>query len=270
MSIADDRLYEAITTLVESLPEGAVAPLVEAIAVASAGAWATMHASTARILPTPHYRERVAAFLTAWQIHAPHIPPQSVALALQAAGHTLVRQRRAQSLELVWTGPSSGQPLRRTAQVLGGLIDASQRELLIVSFAVYDIPEIGQALLAAARRGVHIRLIIESPKESAGKLAYDSLAAFGPEVLAQAEVYHWPLDLRPKDESGRYGSLHAKCAVADHRQVLISSANLTHYALNLNMELGVCITGGLLPAQIHAQFERLILNGILRKASATA
>ena len=48
-------------------------------------------------------------------------------------------------------------------------------------------------------------------------------------------TYRWPLERRPRDDEGRHGSLHAKCAVADRELLLISSANLTHYALSLNM-----------------------------------
>lgn len=61
--------------------------------------------------------------------------------------------------------------------MLQGLIEEAQHQLLIVSFAVYAIPEIGAALLRAAQRGVSIRLVIESPQASASKVAYDGLAA---------------------------------------------------------------------------------------------
>jgi PLD-like domain len=44
-------------------------------------------------------------------------------------------------------------------------------------------------------------------------------------------------------------SLHAKCAVIDSNLLFLSSANLTEFAFNLNMELGVLIKGGSLPAR---------------------
>lgn len=105
--------------------------------------------------------------------------------------------------------------------------------------------------------------MIESPLESEGKLAYDGLVALGPGVAERAHVYRWPLQQRPVDEGGRRGSLHVKCAVADERSLLISSANLTAHALTLNMEMGLLITGGLLPHQVAQHFESLIRAGTL-------
>jgi phosphatidylserine/phosphatidylglycerophosphate/cardiolipin synthase-like enzyme len=256
-------LLNAIAALTEALPEGAIHPLADAIATVPAGAWTMLHSAATRVLAAPQYREHVGAFVGAWQAQAPTVPPAAIALALQTAATTLSRERRAQTIELVWTGPTSSQPLRRTAQVLKSIIDEARRELLIVSFAVYDIAEIGAALLRAAQRDVSIRLVIESSQASAGKVAYDSLAAFGPQVVAHAEVYRWPLEQRPRDDEGRHGSLHAKCAVADRDLLLISSANLTHYALNLNMELGLLIRGGPQPREVDRHFRALIDQGAL-------
>jgi phosphatidylserine/phosphatidylglycerophosphate/cardiolipin synthase-like enzyme len=60
-------------------------------------------------------------------------------------------------------------------------------------------------------------------------------------------------------------ALHAKCAVADARLLFVSSANLTDYALNLNMELGVLIQGGPHPATVVAQFDEFVARGVLRR-----
>ncbi len=214
---------------------------------------------------TPHARGQVARLVAIWQQAAPEATPESVALALEAAGYTAQQILAQQRVEVVWTGPSSNLPLRRTAQALQQIIDEAQQELIIVSFAVYDVPEIGQALVRAANRGVQISLIIESPQESAGKIAYDGLAAFGSQVLARAAVFRWPREARPVDEAGKAGSLHAKCAVADGRVAFVSSANFTHYALNLNMELGVVIRGRGVPRQVNEHWRQLMESGILTR-----
>lgn len=263
MSHPPPALLTAIAVLTEALPEGAIHPLADAIAAVPEGAWPALHGAATRVLAAPQYREQVGAFVAAWQAQAPAVPPAAVALALQAAATTLSRERRAQTIELVWTGPASGQPLRRTAQVLQTVIDEARHELLIVSFAVYDIPEIGAALVRAAQRGVAIRLVIESPQASAGKVAYDGLAAFGPEIAAHAAIYRWPLEQRQRDSEGRHGALHAKCAIADGATMLISSANLTRYALDLNMELGLLVRGGPLPLAVDRHMRALIDQGFL-------
>jgi phosphatidylserine/phosphatidylglycerophosphate/cardiolipin synthase-like enzyme len=73
----------------------------------------------------------------------------------------------------------------------------------------------------------------------------------------------WPIEQRPKDRDGKHGSLHAKCAVADRKWVFISSANLTHYALMLNLEMGTLIHNRMLADEILSQFHTLIESGLL-------
>ena len=67
-------------------------------------------------------------------------------------------------MELVWTGPDVGVvPLRRTEQALLQVIDSATRRATVVSYAVYHIPRICEALVRAADRGVSINVIIETP-----------------------------------------------------------------------------------------------------------
>ena len=45
--------------------------------------------------------------------------------------------------------------------------------------------------------------------------------------------------------------------------LFISSANLTNYAMRLNMEMGVVVHSGPLPGQVHEHFLGLIRSGVL-------
>jgi phosphatidylserine/phosphatidylglycerophosphate/cardiolipin synthase-like enzyme len=114
---------------------------------------------------------------------------------------------------------------------------------------------------------VAVRLALEDPDVSQGKVAFHALEAFGPDVAARSRVYVWPLDRRPKDALGHHGSLHAKCAVADGQVMLISSANLTEHAFRLNMELGILIHGGSLPGRVERYFGSLIDRKVLLPVS---
>lgn len=84
----------------------------------------------------------------------------------------------------------------------------------------------------------------------------------GPSVAKQCGVYLWPLPNRATDNNGKAGILQVKCAVADATWLFLSSANLTEYAFSLNMELGLLISGGNLPAQVEAHFDRMIQTGV--------
>lgn len=112
-----------------------------------------------------------------------------------------------------------------------------------------------------ARCPLHI--CVEAPEPSGERIAYDTIAALGSPLTDWAGVYIWPQKKRPLDENGRHGSLHAKCVVADGQMLFLSSANLTEYAMALNMELGVLIRGGPLSGRAAGYFQQLMVNGIL-------
>ncbi len=121
------------------------------------------------------------------------------------------------------------------------------------------------ALENAAKKGIEITVIIESPESSEGKIAFDTIAALGPSLRSMAKVFVWPYTKRETTSDGKYGSLHAKIAINDN-QLYISSANLTEYAMSLNMEMGILLTGGELPEQTQCHFDDLIANGVLVQA----
>ena len=123
---------------------------------------------------------------------APGVSPANLAWAPRAASEADERRRREQTVELVWTGPSSeGTVLRRTDQALLGLIRSARRTLHMATFAAYKIPVLNEAMLAAARRGVEISLIFESP-DATGKTGFAAIGAVGEELQALSTVYVWP------------------------------------------------------------------------------
>ncbi len=205
-----------------------------------------------------------------WQIEtseldgAVAVAPLPKGFALSTAVHCQSQMRRDLSVELVWTGPNPESfPLRRTDQTLLQLIREAQHDLLIVSFAIYNISEIVGALIAALDRGVNIRIVAETLEASDGKISFGLSTRFGAEVLRRSQLYVWLKAKRPVDEQGRYGSLHAKCAVRDRQHLFMSSANLTEYAMSLNIEMGVLVHNQSLAAQVIQQIDSLILHGSL-------
>jgi phosphatidylserine/phosphatidylglycerophosphate/cardiolipin synthase-like enzyme len=266
MTAKQDRLLIELQHLATALPSELVETVAAAIEQTDTKDWSYAQASVMRTLTQPAYQAHVHHVFQAWKAQASSLAPGSVALALRAAALAEAQHRQQQAISLVWTGPDSRIiPLRRTDQALLQLIQSAQKQLLIVSFAVYKAHDIAQALTEAARRGVVIRLCLETPEASEGKIAHDALRALGPEVAECTCLYTWPLDQRRQSPDGRHGSLHAKVAVADGHCLLISSANLTEYAMTLNMELGVMIEGGELPSQVEKHFERLIEMRVLQK-----
>lgn len=164
---------------------------------------------------------------------------------------------------MVWTGPGiEGHPFRRTEQAILHVLDSARQKITLVSYAVYRIPHVCEALVRAARRGVRIGVIVETPDKPEGENEYNTLRALGDDVAACSTVYYWPKQQRGQHGRGKLGILHVKCAVADGRWLFLSSANLTEYAFTINMELGVLVTGGKLPAQVQEHFDRMMGVGI--------
>jgi phosphatidylserine/phosphatidylglycerophosphate/cardiolipin synthase-like enzyme len=257
--VADEAMV-----LVKRLPASVAEATAEGLVTVEAGDWASCRASALRDLAHPHYRSLIATFLDSWWRHAAEVSPQAVAAALLSAALTEKAHRDQQSVELVWTGPDVGVvPLRRTEQALLQVIDSATERLLVVSYAVYNIPRVCDALVCAAKRGVAIKIVVESPDRIEGQHAYSTLAALGPSVASRCGVFLWPLEQRACDDNGRSGILHVKCAVADGRWLFLSSANLTEYAFTINMELGLLLTGGRLPEQVQMHFDRMIERGQL-------
>jgi phosphatidylserine/phosphatidylglycerophosphate/cardiolipin synthase-like enzyme len=145
------------------------------------------------------------------------------------------------------------------------VLDAAKTRITLVSFAVYRIPNVGKALVRAAKRGVRLTVIVETPDKIEGQGEYSTIQALGQEVAACSTVYFWPKENRPVGENHKVGILHVKCAVADGEWLFLSSANLTQQAFTINMELGMLVRGGTMPRRVEQQFERLIQSGQLKQ-----
>ena len=212
----------------------------------------------------PEARAALIGLVRYWRTEVPTVMPHELAWAIRAGSSTDNFHRARQSLEIVWTGPASKEStFWRTDQALLALIQQVKTSIIIVTFAAYKVPHIAAALVAAAARGVKVTLILESMEESDGKVTVSAITGLGEELASAASVYVWPLEHRGTDGSGKHGSLHVKCAVADANTALISSANLTEYAMNLNMELGLLVKGGDVPPALDEHLRTLIQNRVI-------
>ncbi len=258
------RLLDLVLRLATELPADTVGDVARVLDETSPGEWEVIGARVRNIAASPRYRSLSAGLLDTWRTEAAEVGPEAIASALLAAARCREAMREEQSAELTWTGPDSGVvPFRQTEDALLELIEAARERLTVVAFALYKVPYVRDALVTAARRGVALRVIVESPEASEGKVTFDGLRSLGTEVARRARVYVWPREKRPTDRHGHHGSLHVKCAVADESSLFISSANLTEFALTLNMEMGLLVRGGPLPRRVAQHFDGLISKGVL-------
>lgn len=203
-----------------------------------------------------------AHLLDEWK-RVPQVTPAEITAALRAAAKTAETVRHQESIELVWTGPSTNLvPIRHTEQVLREVIDSAKHQLFIVSFVAYEVESVLQALNRADERGVRISLILESSDRYGGRVSFDSVKKMK-ESVPSAHVFVWGADAKERDTGGLGGAVHAKCAVADGRTAFITSANLSTAAMERNMELGVLIEGGHLPNQLDRHLQALVTTKML-------
>lgn len=271
-----ERLSELVFQAVEILPPTAVMQLASDLEdldeqaggeQSSVGFVSQSLTKVSENFPNPSARYIIDRLLDVWKEEKgqnPHLTLRELASALGILALGRKTREHRQRIELVWTGPASRIPVRQTRQVLSQLIGGAERELLIVSFVVFKIPEILELLKNALQRGVSITCILESPEESDGKITFQGFADFNVEILEQIKILVWSREMRPVSADGKIGTLHAKVAVADRSVSFISSANLTVNAMTLNMELGLLLYDKITAQEIVGHFEQLVQDGTLK------
>lgn len=215
--------------------------------------------SLRQLVTTPAARAALDRLIGAWR----KTDISGDVLAGILIGATFARQQslRESSVELVWTGPTTPfVATRRTEQVLLDLIGQAQSDLFLVSFVVYDVGSVVDALNAANARGVAIQILLETSMNHGGSLSVDPIETMR-RYVPSAALYVWT------DRPAQFaeGRVHAKVAVADGKAAFLTSANLTGHALEKNMEAGVVISGGNLPSGLRAHLHALVETQVIRK-----
>ncbi|QBH19204.1 phospholipase [Alcaligenes faecalis] len=243
-----DDLLDAIAALVSLVsPEK-----VQAIAARVRRIEASKAAGLPDIVGTPLARTVVAQLVAAWQ--NTEVGSGELAAMLLAASHVYTKAVSEQSIELVWTGPTTPfVSARRTEQALLQVINSAEHSLFITSFVAYDVSTLVNALNAASDRGVAISMLLELSQEHGGSITFDAIGKMRTLVPA-ARLYAWSNKAAPFSD----GRVHAKVAIADRRMCFITSANLTGHAMEKNMEAGVLISGGDIPTLLDRHLSALI------------
>lgn len=189
--------------------------------------------------------------------------PKELSAALRSAAVTATLADRKESVELVWSGPSTGfVPVRHTEQVLCEVIRSARERIFIVSFVAYEIANVIIALNEVLARAVHVDILLEASESHGGTVTTDSVETMRKSVPG-ANIYTWSTDTERPGARPPNASVHAKSVVADANVAFITSANLSTSAMERNMELGVLVRGGTLPSSLHSHLDALKTTGII-------
>ena len=162
-----------------------------------------------------------------------------------------------------------GSFLRATPEVVRELIRSAKRDVLVVGYwiAAHDesaavIEEVIRLLAHAVSGGLSVRVVVDERVRSDGRSNRQALLSCWPAAAQLPELLTWRL---PNDD--QHLKLHAKVLVADREVALVTSANLTMYAMDRNMEMGVRVSGHA-AADIARHFDLLVSNGVLQPYGA--
>ena len=250
------ELLKAISALVSIVSADRVAALAARISNLEASKGGSLSAN----VQSAQAGDSLKMLIAAWKVST--IDGRTLAAMLLAASDAYRLAESNQQVELVWTGPTTELvPARRTEQALIQVIDAARQRLFITSYVAYDIESVARALRSAAERDVRIDFLVEMSSAQGGKVSTDPIANLR-KIVPNASFYVW------KNKAAAFvnGSVHAKVAVADRALCFITSANLTGYAMDQNMEAGVLISGKQLPDQLHRHLEALVVTGVIAPA----
>jgi len=248
-AIAMARLLDAVAALARQVSPEMVQSIASRIRQTTPDRAVT---ALSGVVGTPAAASVVGELVDAWRTES--ISAAELASMLLAASHVVGQVAAEQSIELVWTGPTTPfVSARRTEQALLQVINAARQTIFITSFVAYDVPGIVKSLNLATDRGVEVVMLLESSHDHGGNVSIDGIGKMR-SLVPQARLYAW----REKADPFVDGSVHAKVAVADGTVCFITSANLTGYAMERNMEAGVLIDGGCIPERLGAHLRALI------------
>ena len=185
----------------------------------------------------PAVAELEAAFAQSWQETGAALR-QFVPLPepATAAGHV--------SLRLIATQPATAGMYR-----LDQLIASMARQTLWLTDAYFvGLAPYVQALVAAARDGVDVRLLVPGSSDIPA-VASMSRSGYRPLLKAGIRVFEWNGSM-----------LHAKTAVADGQWARVGSSNLNIASWLSNRELDVAVEDAGFAGQLAAQYERDLGN----------
>lgn len=191
--------------------------------------------------------------------------PDLTALVMPARVEKLADRLRAahrlENAQAVVDDPDCawGERPDQVADVLTGLAESSERQILIVSPYLILTPPLLELGRSLNERGVAVKVITNSLATNDVVIAHAAYARFRNVILdAGTELYEFRGDPEiAREDPAEDISLHSKYILFDDDVVFLGSLNLDPRSLYLNTELGVILKSATLVAELKAEFARM-------------
>jgi cardiolipin synthase len=185
----------------------------------------------------PAVIELEAAFAQSWSSMGEPLPAMTPApTPAEPAGSVALR--------VIATEPATAS-IYRLDQAIAAM---AQKTLWLTDAYFVGIAPYVQALIAAARDGVDVRLLVPGSSDIPA-VASMSRAGYRPLLKAGIRVFEWNGSM-----------LHAKTAVADEKWARVGSSNLNIFSWLGNREIDVAIEDITFAARLARQYERDLEN----------
>jgi len=179
-------------------------------------------------------------------------------------------------IDLVLTGPPiAGAENRDTGVVVSDLFRQAEETILIAGYAVYQGQKVFRALVErmVERPSLKVRMLLDiqrkpgdtsSSAELIRRFAHRFQTEEWPHGKPFPEIFYDPRAL--STVRSKRAALHAKCVVADSRDVFVSSANFTEAAQERNVEIGLLLHSTSVAENLTRFFDALCATGKFLKA----
>ncbi|WP_079914816.1 phospholipase D-like domain-containing protein [Paenibacillus sp. 32352] len=254
-----DQLATVLGKITEECRENTILKMIELLETGvvnlntSVYEWTKMMGS--EHIPTPS----LANLVQSWQSSS--ATNESVAFGLRTALKTKQRViRHTPDIELVWTGPHppSSSQVRDTFSVMLEMMYSAHKSILLVGYSLTSSTAFPAAVLeqlvAAKKRGCDLKIALHDDGKN-----QRILKKIWPSNVGLPILLKWTG--HPEDAMA---SLHAKLLLADRRDLLVTSANLTHHGLSTNIEVGIRVKGSI-ANRMADHFNSLERAGILQR-----
>jgi phosphatidylserine/phosphatidylglycerophosphate/cardiolipin synthase-like enzyme len=204
--------------------------------------------------------------------------PTATAYALELLASACLKHPSISDLiDLVLSGPQvAGAEHRDTSVVVADLFRKAEETIIVAGYAVYQGKKVFSALAERMfeRPAIKVRMFLDiqrkpgdtsSASEIVRRFAHRFQSEEWPIGKPFPDIFYDPRAL--SIERSKRAALHAKCVVADCRDVFVSSANFTEAAQERNIEVGLLIHSSSVAENLTCFFEALCTSGKFLRAN---
>ncbi len=201
----------------------------------------------------------------------------SVGACLDLLAASAATKRSLEDLvDLVTTGPEAGGIANRsTGVVVSDLFRNAQCSVLVAGYAIYQGQKVFQSLADRMEQhpGLQVRMFLDVPRThgdtssvnaQVSRFVHTFKTTQWPDKAPMPQVYCCGHIIDP--QTGKMGSLHAKCIVVDNEHVFVSSANFTEAGQGRNIEVGLLVQSPVISERLTRFFETLVDRQFFRRA----